>query len=172
MMVTYFYNKWLVIIIPIAILIYIIAQSFDLKYSMTKLTFIQPVDRISKQTENKEEEIYVVNVSKCMAKEKQMEHSIHLLNETEANLKLSFKYPTFLTSHGGSGNTLTRLLIEEITNIYTGSLYMDKKLQHRGFEGEGLCNKQYQVIAVKMHPEHHTDLFLDKASIFSCAHYV
>ena len=77
----------------------------------------------------------------------------HFLTPPELKQKLRFKYPTYLFSHGGSGNTLTRLIIEEITSIWTGSPYHDRELLAIGFQGELYCKKPNQVIAIKYHPE-------------------
>ena len=41
-----------------------------------------------------------------------------------------------LTSFPGSGNTWTRLLIEDVTGYFTGSVYWDQSLYDGGFLGE------------------------------------
>lgn len=64
---------------------------------------------------------------------------------------LRHEYPLYLFSYGGSGNTVTRLLLEYTTNIWTGSIYHQRGLTHQGFEGEKTCKN---VMVVKAHPEH------------------
>lgn len=61
-------------------------------------------------------------------------------------------YPIYLYSYGGSGNTMTRLLLEYLTNIYTGSIYFDPYLQKKaGFKGDRyVCT---HIMAIKQHPE-------------------
>eukprot|EP01083_Nonionella_stella_P122044 366923_1 len=67
------------------------------------------------------------------------------------NVQLNHPYPIYLYSYGGSGNTLTRLLLEYITNIYTGSRYYDPDLLHTGFQGDAhVCT---HVMFIKHHPE-------------------
>ncbi len=62
--------------------------------------------------------------------------------------------PPLLISCGGSGNTFTRLLIEYLTKIYTGSIYTGefKELQ---FVGSWYCVTE--TIVVKFHGEHMRD---------------
>ena len=45
-------------------------------------------------------------------------------------------HPSYLFSFGGSGNTLTRLMLEYVNNIWTGSIYGDIHLFYDGFKGE------------------------------------
>lgn len=45
-------------------------------------------------------------------------------------------HPSYLFSYGGSGNTFTRLLMESVTNIWTGSTVGDPILKAEGFKGE------------------------------------
>ncbi|XP_065891886.1 WSCD family member CG9164-like isoform X2 [Dysidea avara] len=54
-----------------------------------------------------------------------------------------------LPSYPGSGNTWTRMLLEQTTGIYTGSIYCDTELKARGFLGEKLSSSN--VLAVKTH---------------------
>ena len=56
--------------------------------------------------------------------------------------------PTVLTSYPGSGNTLTRRLIEALTGVWTGSVYGDTSLLRAGFKGE---LSRASVVAVKTH---------------------
>ena len=54
-----------------------------------------------------------------------------------------------LASFPGSGNTWSRLLLEELTGYFTGSVYQDKKLMCTGLIGEGI--KDSSVLAAKTH---------------------
>jgi len=54
-----------------------------------------------------------------------------------------------LPSYPGSGNTWTRMLLEQTTGIYTGSIYCDTELKAKGFLGEKLSSSN--VLAVKTH---------------------
>ena len=56
-----------------------------------------------------------------------------------------------LVSFPGSGNTWTRLLIEEVTGYYTGSVYFDKSLYNGGFIGEKENIRDGTTIVVKNH---------------------
>merc|ERR1712136_434057 len=47
--------------------------------------------------------------------------------------KIRHPNPSYLFSFGGSGSTVIRLLMEYITNVWTGSIYNDKKLFNYGF---------------------------------------
>ena len=78
--------------------------------------------------------------------------NIHLLsNKHERDLIFRHKYPPYLISYPGSGNTFTRILIEYITNIYTGSVFNDYVLINEyGFKGELYCFNETSVI--KLHP--------------------
>ena len=81
--------------------------------------------------------------------------NIRFLDE-QSKTALRHSYPLFLFSYGGSGNTMTRLLLEYITNIWTGSIYRDPSLLKHGFKGENL--KTYDdILVVKAHPEHVTN---------------
>ena len=51
-----------------------------------------------------------------------------------------------LTSFQGSGNTWTRHLIEQMTSIYTGSIYHDQSLIKGGFLGEGRADGTVSVV--------------------------
>ena len=77
-------------------------------------------------------------------------------------------HPSYLFSFGGSGNTLTRLMLEYVTNIWTGSIYGDIHLFYDGFKGEmESCTREQegnqpltdpQVLLIKVHPEHLNDI--------------
>lgn len=70
--------------------------------------------------------------------------------KTESLCAIARETRTFLASYPCSGNTWMRVLIEQLTGIYTGSMYTDKDLKRIGFEGEG--NKDpSQVVMVKTH---------------------
>lgn len=54
-----------------------------------------------------------------------------------------------LSSFPGSGNTWLRHLVQQISGIYTGSVYKDQGLRKHGFPAEGIQNTS--VIAIKTH---------------------
>lgn len=54
-----------------------------------------------------------------------------------------------LVSFPGSGNTWTRLLLEQATGIFTGSIFCDEDLRSRGFFGEQVISSN--VLVVKTH---------------------
>ena len=57
--------------------------------------------------------------------------------------------PVALVSYPGSGNSWARVLLEEATGIYTGSVYCDKHYLFSGMIGEGISTDN--VIAIKSH---------------------
>lgn len=66
--------------------------------------------------------------------------------------KMSFREsgtPVALVSYPGSGNSWARVLLEETTGIYTGSVYCDKHYLFSGMIGEGVSTEN--VIAIKSH---------------------
>jgi hypothetical protein len=57
-----------------------------------------------------------------------------------------------LASFPGSGNTWVRLLIEQATGVFTGSVYNDKSLKCTGFLAEGIKGRERnEFVAVKTH---------------------
>ena len=71
---------------------------------------------------------------------------------SERQLKLRHKWPPYLISVGGSGNSYIRLMIEYVTQIYTGAIYDEPEYQYRvGFEGKQCTDN---VIIVKAHTAH------------------
>ena len=54
----------------------------------------------------------------------------------EINFSEKFLEPVPLLSFPGSGNTWLRNLLEEISGIYSGSVYDDRRLYKAGFRGE------------------------------------
>ena len=56
-----------------------------------------------------------------------------------------------LVSFPGSGNTWTRLLIEEVTGYYTGSVYSDKNLYNGGLLGELEKMNNGRTVVIKNH---------------------
>ena len=56
---------------------------------------------------------------------------------------------TTLVSSPGSGNTWVRLLLEQTTGIFTGSIFCDPELKASGFFGEQIINSN--VLVVKTH---------------------
>jgi len=70
----------------------------------------------------------------------------------ESELVLKHKYNAsgiiVLASYPRSGNTLSRILLEKLTGVYTGSIYYDKRLNKAGWKGEGHSSN---VIFVKTH---------------------
>ena len=80
------------------------------------------------------------------------ENSIHfiiLFNETQI---FRFNHPPLLMNYAGS-NTLTHLISEYITNVWSGSIYRSKCSSSNGFRGE---RRFLVVIVVKAQPEHIT----------------
>ena len=66
--------------------------------------------------------------------------------------KMSFQrsgLPVALVSYPGSGNSWARVLLEEVTGIYTGSVYCDKHYLWSGMIGEGVYTEN--VIVIKTH---------------------
>lgn len=64
---------------------------------------------------------------------------------------VEMKSPPLLLSHGGSGNTWVRLLIERMTGFYTGTIRLDDQDVLKSiFPGEGFCG--LRLVAVKGHP--------------------
>ncbi|CAH1800959.1 unnamed protein product, partial [Owenia fusiformis] len=68
---------------------------------------------------------------------------------------------TALYSWPGSGNTWVRHLLQQLTGIYTGSMYHDLKLRTTSFPGESYRNGS--VIAIKTHHKYST--FSDKVNL-------
>ncbi|CAH1782683.1 unnamed protein product [Owenia fusiformis] len=60
-----------------------------------------------------------------------------------------FQPLTALASYPGSGNTWTRHLIEQLTGVYTGSIYDANALKRGGFMGES--RRDNSVIVIKTH---------------------
>ncbi|XP_068616896.1 sialate:O-sulfotransferase 2-like [Brachionichthys hirsutus] len=56
-----------------------------------------------------------------------------------------------LASFPVSGNTWSRLLIEQASGFYTGSIYMDKAIYDQGFNGEGDNWMRGRTICIKTH---------------------
>jgi len=54
-------------------------------------------------------------------------------------------------SFPGSGNTWTRLLLEDVTGIYTGSIYTDGSLKNGGFVGEFTEPENGETLFQKAH---------------------
>ena len=66
--------------------------------------------------------------------------------------KMSFQrsgLPVALVSYPGSGNSWARVLLEEATGIYTGSVYCDHRYLWPGMIGEGVYTEN--VIVIKTH---------------------
>ena len=80
---------------------------------------------------------------------------LHFTDTDERKQKFRFKSPTWLMSYGGSGNTLTRVIIEYITSIWSGSTKGDDGLARLGFKGQRKCKRDDGVLIVKSHPEQH-----------------
>ena len=55
---------------------------------------------------------------------------------------------TALASFPGSGNTWVRYLLQQVSGIYTGSIYTDGSLQRRGFAE---YKQDHSVLVVKTH---------------------
>ena len=54
-----------------------------------------------------------------------------------------------LVSFPGSGNTWTRIVLEQATGIFTGSIFCDRGLRSSGFYGEQIISSN--VLAIKTH---------------------
>ena len=77
-----------------------------------------------------------------------------LLSECERRVRIGQEHEfeiLLLASFPGSGNTWVRLLLEDATGIYTGSVYIDKSLGKSGFLGEYEDQESGTTIAVKCH---------------------
>lgn len=61
----------------------------------------------------------------------------------------SSRLPVFLASAPGSGNTWLRALLENVTELCTGSVYCDEELRAQHFEAEGI--ESGSVLVVKTH---------------------
>eukprot|EP01083_Nonionella_stella_P246850 856538_1 len=121
-------------------------------FIITTFSDIHWFDQLSELTNVKAANLVsAFNFTQCVSVFETVPH--HFLSEMEVKEKLRFAYPTYLFSYGGSGNTLTRLLIEEITDIWTGSPYHDAQLYQLGFVGEMFCEELNRVIVIKYHPE-------------------
>lgn len=57
---------------------------------------------------------------------------------------------TWLASYPGSGNTWTRVMLQAITGVYTGSMYDDARLKEEGLLGEG-HRDPHEVFTIKTH---------------------
>eukprot|EP01083_Nonionella_stella_P037836 103108_1 len=77
------------------------------------------------------------------------ETNIKFINCNDS-LQLQHSVPPYLISFEGSGNTYTRLVVELITNYYTGSVHtIDEHLFKAGFKGDGHCDDS--VVVLKAH---------------------
>ena len=77
-----------------------------------------------------------------------------LISECERRVRIGQEHEfeiLLLASFPGSGNTWVRLLLEDATGIYTGSVYIDKSLGKSGFLGEYEDQESGTTIAVKCH---------------------
>lgn len=80
--------------------------------------------------------------------------STSLSNLNEREIKLRHKWPPYLISYGGSGNSYIRLMIEYTTDIYTGAIYNEPEYEKLGFAG---LQCKDNVIIVKAHTSHIMD---------------
>jgi len=65
---------------------------------------------------------------------------LHFTNSTKVIMLVSFP---------GSGNTWTRIVLEQATGIFTGSIFCDRGLRSSGFYGEQIISSN--VLAIKTH---------------------
>ena len=56
-----------------------------------------------------------------------------------------------LASYPSSGNTWLRYLIEGATGYFTGSMYNDVAIAHKGYYGEGIAYDSGMTVAIKSH---------------------
>ena len=128
-----------------------------LKY-MDNLSHYQ-IDDIIKQVEvknlssdsAKRQFIYCAVFSLVRRKDAPADHIV-LPKSLQKCKKMSFQNsgtPVALVSYPGSGNSWARVLLEEATGIYTGSVYCDKHYLFSGMIGEGVSTEN--VIAIKSH---------------------
>lgn len=75
----------------------------------------------------------------------QRQDEMRFLTQEEAGKRGLF----MLASYPGSGNTWSRLILEELTGIYTGSIFCDHLIAFSGHFGEGFAVRE--TIAVKAH---------------------
>ena len=128
--------KWLqrvilfviVVLIEILLLIVFLSSYFHQKRSLKKLIYLQNNTSLSANAcEWREDLIHFVNSNDSMG----LKHTI----------------PPYLISFQGSGNTYTRLMIELITNFYTGSaLPNDRFLIEAGFKGDTRCDDSALIL--------------------------
>jgi len=71
---------------------------------------------------------------------------LHFINSTKVIMLVSFP---------GSGNTWTRIILEQATGIFTGSIFCDRGLRSSGFYGEQIISSN--VLVVKTHYPHDGD---------------
>ncbi|XP_047999023.1 WSCD family member AGAP003962 [Leguminivora glycinivorella] len=64
-----------------------------------------------------------------------------------------------LVSHPGSGNTWLRYLLQQVTGIMTGSIYMDYGLRTHGFPAENVTDGTVLVVKTHEAPPVHPDKF-------------
>ena len=82
------------------------------------------------------------------------EDLIQFVQTKDLQMKLKHKIPPYLLSYQGSGNTYTRLIIELITQFYTGSsMPKDPFLVNHGFKGGTVSHCDNTTIAIKVHPK-------------------
>eukprot|EP01084_Bolivina_argentea_P023837 44521_1 len=77
-------------------------------------------------------------------------NSVPIQKNTRHLFNLRYKYPLYLYSDGGSGNTWMRTLLEYVTGISTGCVYGDDQYKKYLFNNEGVCNSH--VLVCKAHP--------------------
>eukprot|EP01084_Bolivina_argentea_P079801 144668_1 len=100
------------------------------------------------QLNSKHNQITITNQSQCAWNE----YDIRFVRSNESE-KFIHSIPPYLISFQGSGNTYTRLIVELITNYYTGSILRnDKFLIQAGYKGDANCDRS--VILLKAHPNY------------------
>lgn len=88
------------------------------------------------------------------------EQNIGFLNDFNLFFPDHVRHPNaaYLFSYGGSGNTITRIVLEYITHIWTGSVFNDQTLYNIGLKGELITCPRGKpvgppVLVMKAHPE-------------------
>eukprot|EP01083_Nonionella_stella_P152031 486762_1 len=84
------------------------------------------------------------------------EENIRFLDESTIHKYKDLKHngSVYLASYSGSGNTMTRVLLEYTTNIWTGSIFGGPSYRKAGFKGQirSIC-QHFDVMLIKVHPD-------------------
>ena len=103
-----------------------ITKETSTNYSTSK-SFITPKTNAEDIADSESKKMYVNECTMLMN-----DSLLHFMDKDERKQKFRFKWPTWLLSYGGSGNTLTRVIREYITSIWSGSISGDGALVQMG----------------------------------------